>query len=211
MMEENEDIVKTDEDLVKHPNNEMTKDAPINEGNTKWAIKTKQMSGSKLHLLSTSNENLDIVEAGSNSLSVSRSETTNNITSSSPSILQVRKMHKRKVDKEDSPSSQRDVSPSVSNFVNEVCTDASDDSFNPDIPESIFGTVAGEDGTKDHPRKELSIKLALLLLFLIFAVCLGALAFVYSSFPKMNEKESEALKFPSNIEDAKLLGQGKFW
>ena len=210
-MEENKEIVKTDEDLVKHPNIEMTNHAPVNEGNTKWAIKTKQMSGSKLHLLSTSNENLDIVEAGSNSLSVSHSELTNNLTSSSPSILQVRKMHKRKLDKEDSPSGQRDVSPSVSNFVNEVCTDASDDSFNPDIPESIFGTVAEEDGTKDHPRKELSIKLALLLLFLIFAVCLGALAFVYSSFPKMNEKESEALKFPSNIEDAKLLGQGKFW
>ena len=197
-------------DIVQHQNNEMIFDAPVKKGNTKWAVKTGQMSGSKLHLLSISNENISSMEACSKELSSSRGEIANNVTSSSPSIFQERTMYKRKVDKEDSSSDKMDASPSVTNFANEVCTDTNETAENPAIPESIFGSVVDEDRTnKDHPKKELSIKVALLLLFLIFAVCLGALAFVYSSFPKMDKKEAEALKFPSNIDDAKLLGQGK--
>ena len=196
-------------DIVKPQNDVKIFDAPMKKGNTKWAIKTGQMSGSKLHLLSISNENISSMAACKNQSS-SRGEIANKVSSSSPSIFQEQKMYKRKVDKDDPSSDNMDASPSVTNFANEVCTDANETAENQAIPESIFGTVVDEDRTnKDHPKKELSIKVALLLLFLIFAVCLGALAFVYSSFPKMDKKEAEALKFPSNIDDAKLLGQGK--
>ena len=197
-------------DIVKPQNDVMIFDAPMKKGNTKWAIKTGQMSGSKLHLLSISNENISSMEACSKNQSSSRGEIANNVSCSGPSIFQEQKMYKRKVDKDDPSSDNMDASPSVTNFVNEVRSDTSENTENPAIPESIFGTVVDEDRTnKDHPKKELSIKVALLLLFLIFAVCLGALAFVYSSFPKMDKKEAEALKFPSNIDDAKVLGQGK--
>ena len=200
---------ETNVDIVKHQNDETFFDAPVKKGNTKWAIKTGQMSGSKLHLLSISNENISSMEACSKELSSSRGKIANNVTSSSPSIVQEQTMYKRKVEKEDPSSDKMESSLSVTNIVNEVCTDTSENVENQAIPDSIFGTVVDEDRTnKDHPKKELSIKVALLLLFLIFAVCLGALAFVYSSFPKMDKTEAEALKFPSNIDDAKLLGQG---
>ena len=204
------DNAENNVDIVKCQNDDTLFNAPIKKGNAKWAIKTGQMSGSKLHLLSISNENVNSMEACSKNLSSSRGEIPNNVTSSSPSIFTEQTMYKRKVDKEDSSSDSMAASISVTNYVNEVCTDTGETSENQAIPESIFGTVVDDDRTnKDHPKKELSIKVALLLLFLIFAVCLGALAFVYSSFPKMDEKEAEALKFPSNIDDAKLLGQGK--
>ena len=213
MEKRKEDKVKAG-GVVKDPKDEITIVSPINERNSKWAIKINHMSESKSHLLSISNENLKSLEVDSSDVSIpqkdSHCDMAHDLTSSNSSTSIEQKMHKRKVEKEDASSDIKDASPSAANFINEACTDISADSPNAEIPDSIFGTVVEEDGgNKEHPRKELSIKVALLLLLLIFAVCLGALAFVYSSFPKMNKKESKALKFPSNIDDAKLLGQGK--
>merc|ERR1712001_423203 len=47
---------------------------------------------------------------------------------------------------------------------------------------------------------------ALFLLALIFGVAGLFLAYVYSSFPEMEETENQHVKFPKDIDDAKRLG-----
>ena len=125
-MEDGKDDAETNTDDIKEQNNEMTVDAPIKKGNTKWAIKTGNMSGSKLHLLSISNENLGIIDTCSNVMSASQDQIANNISNSSSSIFQEGKMYKRKVDKEDLSPHKMDVSSSaLTNFVNEACSETS--------------------------------------------------------------------------------------
>jgi len=61
-------------------------------------------------------------------------------------------------------------------------------------------------GNKAEASSDLRPQTALLLLALIFGVAGLFLAFVYSSFPQMEEEESQHVKFPKDIEDAKRLG-----
>ena len=162
MMEKWKKDKSKDGDVVKDPNEEITVDRPINEGNTKWAIKTNHMSESKSHLLSISNENIKSTEVDSSRVSMPQIDSccdiAYNFKGSNSSTSMNQKMHKRKFEKEDASSDKGDVSASATDFVNEVCTDVSDDSQNAEIPDSIFGTVVEENANnKDHPRKELSI------------------------------------------------------
>jgi len=55
-------------------------------------------------------------------------------------------------------------------------------------------------------KSDLRPQTALILLALIFGVAGIFLAFVYSSFPEIEETESQHVKFPKDIEDAKRLG-----
>ena len=123
-------------------------------------------------------------------------------------------MYQRKIDKEDGNIDSKSGS-QANDVLNGQAGIISDDLSSISLPNSIFTNNARnndeEDGNDKGQKKELSIKLALVLLLIIFSVCLGALAFVYSSFPKMDQSESKALKFPTNIDDAKLLGQGMLY
>lgn len=53
---------------------------------------------------------------------------------------------------------------------------------------------------------DLRPRTALFLLALIFGVAGLFLAYVYSSFPEMEETENQHVKFPKDIDDAKRLG-----
>jgi len=63
-------------------------------------------------------------------------------------------------------------------------------------------SVPGPDETK----KELSTRVAVGLICLIFSTSLITMGLVYSTFPEVAESEQIYLKFPSDIEDAKSLG-----
>ena len=140
-----------------------------------------------------------------------------NISTSTSSLSVEDNTHQRRTDKEATVDQIRSDLKTLKNQTksqrhsNILCD--STISTNPDVPVSIFSTIRRGSGNEEEnneyrPKKELSIRMALLLLLLIFAIALGALTFVYSSFPKMEESETRALKFPTNIDDAKLLGQG---
>ena len=210
-MENSKDKNSDDGDIVKNTCDTTTLDIDIKESTPKWAIKTSNISESKKHLLSISSENVrDINLASSLSLcqlSDTKSETKRTPSSTSLSMENI--MHQRKIEREDIVAEPGNVSLQSSHFLEETSSVTSDETVHPPIPESIFGDNDDEDDNGKHSKKELSIKMALILLLLIFSVCLGALVFVYSSFPKMDESESKALKFPSNIDDAKILGRGK--
>ena len=210
-MENSEDKNSEDGDIVKNTCNTTILDIHIKESIPKWAIKTNRISESKLHLLSISSENVRDMNLSSSQSECQLSEPKNetNKTPSSTSLSMENVMHQRKIEREDIVAESGNVSPQLSHFLDEVSSVASDETVHPPIPESIFGDNDDEDDNGKHSKKELSIKMALTLLLLIFSLCLGSLLFVYSSFPKMNESESKALKFPSNIEDAKILGRGK--
>ena len=188
-----------------------TLDFHVNKDIPKWAIMASDISCHNMVSQSMPSDNVNSVELV-NVISVNqRSDSRNNtnLSTSSSSLSAEHDMHQRKGDKNDASTNQKSSSlPTLNQQNNALC----DDTSIPDIDETIFSNIRGkqkvEDGNEQQPRKELSIRMALVLILLIFSVCLGALAFVYSSFPKMEESESKALKFPSNIDDAKLLGQG---
>ena len=124
-------------------------------------------------------------------------------------------MAKKLIDNGESSSGDENTSSAC--FVNETCTGQSDETQNPSILESNLESVS--DGSADTteltnttvlttPPKQLSIKVAIISLILIFVVFSGSLALVYHSFPEMNKNETSALKFPTSIEKAKALGKG---
>ena len=61
-------------------------------------------------------------------------------------------------------------------------------------------------GKIEKPSKIGSTKNALLILVIIFLISILSLAYVYSKFPEVEEKEKAYLKLPRNMEDAKNLG-----
>ena len=61
-------------------------------------------------------------------------------------------------------------------------------------------------GKIEKPSKTGSTKNALLILVIIFLISILSLAYVYSKFPEVEEKEKAYLKLPRNMEDAKNLG-----
>ena len=63
-----------------------------------------------------------------------------------------------------------------------------------------------EKRSNNWKKDELRPRTALILLCLIFGVAAFFLAFVYSSFPEMEPDESQYVKFPKTIDDAKRLG-----
>merc|ERR1712079_133575 len=68
------------------------------------------------------------------------------------------------------------------------------------LPKTVDETSTVEN------EKHLKTRTAILLLFAIFACSATALAFVYYSFPHLEKNESEHVKFPKTIDDAKQLG-----
>lgn len=66
--------------------------------------------------------------------------------------------------------------------------------------------VSDNDVALESEGKHLRTRTALLLLLVIFISSLGALLFVYYSFPNLEKDEIEFVKFPKDIEDAKKLG-----
>ena len=113
------------------------------------------------------------------------------------------------MEQEEPLSEECDIVPSLDCSVNAVRSEYDDQTPNPSIPESNSETVLdGGAVTTYTPRKELSIKVAIISLVLIFLVFSGSLALVYNSFPAMDRNETIALKFPTSLEDAKLLGKG---
>ena len=113
------------------------------------------------------------------------------------------------MEQEETASEECDIGPSMARSVNAVCSEYSDQTPNPSISESNLDSILdGGAVTTYTPRKELSIKVAIISLVLIFLVFSGSLALVYNSLPAMNKNETIALKFPTSLEDAKLLGKG---
>ena len=55
--------------------------------------------------------------------------------------------------------------------------------------------------------KELGTKTAIFLLLLIFLSSALAMFLVLKTFPDLNDEDKKSLKFPQDIDDAKLLGQ----
>ena len=214
MMENVKDEDDKDYDGGKSINDPTTKDLQFDQNIPKWAFKTNDISGSKVHLLSISTENLSPIELGSNRSLAQIGKRTAEGNISTPDTSIEMNMYQRKIDKEDSTIDSRNDS-QANDVLNGQAGIISDDLSSISLPNSIFTNNARnndeEDGNDKGQKKELSIKLALVLLLIIFSVCLGALAFVYSSFPKMDQSESKALKFPTNIDDAKLLGQGMLY
>jgi len=68
------------------------------------------------------------------------------------------------------------------------------------LPKTVDETSTTEN------EKHLKTRTAILLLFAIFACSATALAFVYYSFPQLENNESQHVKFPKTIDDAKQLG-----
>ena len=113
------------------------------------------------------------------------------------------------MEQEETSSEECNIVPHVDSNVNAICSEYSDQTSNPSVSESSLDTnLDGGRVTTDTPRKELSIKVAIISLGLIFLVFSGSLALVYNSLPAMNKNETIALKFPTSLEDAKLLGKG---
>ena len=56
-------------------------------------------------------------------------------------------------------------------------------------------------------NKELGTKTAIFLLLLIFLSSALAMFLVLKTFPDLNDEDKRSLKFPQDIDDAKLLGQ----
>ena len=184
---------------------------PLENGIPKWAHKTNDISGSKSHLLSLSKENVSTSELRKSNVSlpqISSKEIEDDIKTSGTELSLEMNVHQRKIDREDNTGNDNDSKSKTCHvsYGSNVVLDG-DDSSCYSIASSIF-TRPSEPVAKE-PEKELSIKVAFLLLFVIFIVCLVLLIFVYMSFPKMDESEAKAIKFPSNIDDAKHLGQGK--
>ena len=184
---------------------------PLENGIPKWAHKINDISGSKSHLLSLSTENISTSELRKSNLSlpqISSKENEDDIKTSGVELSLEMNVHQRKIDREDNAGNDigsKSKTGHVSYGSNVVLDGDGSSCYS--IGSSIF-TRPAEPAVKE-PEKELSIKVAFLLLFVIFIVCLVLLIFVYMSFPKMDESEAKAIKFPSNIDDAKHLGQGK--
>ena len=82
----------------------------------------------------------------------------------------------------------------------------------PDGPSSADTDDAGEvevDQFEIIPssNKELGTKTAIFLLLLIFLSSALAMFLVLKTFPDLNDEDKRSLKFPQDIDDAKLLGQ----
>ena len=183
---------------------------PLENGVAKWAHKINDVSGSKSHLLSLSTENISTSELRKSNLSLpqtSNKEIEGDIKTSGTELSLEMNVHQRKMDREENEGNDNDSKSKTCHvsYGSNVVLDGDETSCY-SIGSSIF-TRPTEPLAKE-PEKELSIKVAFLLLFVIFIVCLVLLIFVYMSFPKMDESEAKAIKFPSNIDDAKHLGQG---
>lgn len=64
-----------------------------------------------------------------------------------------------------------------------------------------------KDKRKQAPNKEDDSSRPVLMLVVIFLTSALALSYVYFMFPKLDESERSAVKFPFNIEDAKQLAK----
>ena len=204
---------KRDEDIdgTTSKNYTTAPKVPLDNGIAKWAHKINDISESKSHLLSLSTENISTSELRKSSLSlpqISSKEIAHDIETSGVELSLEMNVHQRKIDREDNVGNDNAAKSKTGHvsYGRNVGLDG-DDSSCYSIASSIF-TRPTEPVIKE-PEKELPIKVAFLLLFVIFIVCLVLLIFVYMSFPKMDESEAKAIKFPSNIDDAKHLGQGK--
>ena len=203
---------KSDEDIdeITSKHHTTAPKFPLENGIPKWAQKISDISGSTSHLLPLSTENISTSELRKSNLSlpqISSKEIEDGMKTSGTELSLEMNIHQRKIDREDNTGNDNGAKSKtchVSYGSNVVLN--GDDSSCYSIASSIF-TRPSEPVVKE-PEKELPIKVAFLLLLVIFIVCLVLLTFVYMSFPKMDESEAKAIKFPSNIDDAKHLGQG---
>ena len=198
-------------------------DCHDNACGAKWAIKAGDLASSIIKSQSpTSLQETGLCLVNSISLAPTVDNTDEHIPSTSTSCLSLEQQTCQRCNNSEetiatskATNSNKVEKKTPTGDENDECEQPQTVEMDQNVPFSIF-TIAKRkrkatevEPTDQQPPKELSIRLALVLLLLIFTACLGALAFVYSSFPKMEESEARhVLKFPTNIDDAKQLGKG---
>ena len=152
---------------------------PLENGNPKWAHKINDISGSKCHLLSLSTEDISTSELRKSNLSlpqIGSKEIEDDIKTSDAELSLEMNVHQRKIDREDNTGNDNGAKSKTCHvsYGSNVVLDG-DDSSCYSIASSIFSRPA--EPVVKEPEKELSIKVAFLLLFVIFIVCLVLLIF----------------------------------